>query len=497
MKEKFETKPSIIYQKPEIMYHKADTRYRSKRIINGILNNVILKNGKIIEVLGPANKSLSSRVGQYIAEEDEHMNAGKLPSGLQLVSEKDEGMSRKTYRHVDTEKPNDAYQDQKSTVGIHLTPVTTEELSKILSQDNDIHKEKEYTDIPILDKQEVSEQSSEVLQIPEIKVPDVGINSPQNDTKDANKEPVDMPISNRQEMSKKAPLSPVPPVPPVTPVSEPLKLLQIPETKVPNVGVSIPQKDKKDSQSKPIKLDNVANKLGNILGNTSSNVTYKNADIQKYNKVGADNKADEKIRIQPQPKIDIKESKLNKPKERRSMAEELEAELLNERKFEEWTKKQKFRENLEKAARFAEETRDQFEEKIPELSGKIEEITGEVKGVENRLDTVDRSVTDVNKSVGELCTGIDCIKTDVKKYQDSHNELEKMVQDRFKELAEKVQGLERPTFTCENCGEQLIAPLSSFCPNCGSPIHSWSDESGEPVKGWVPYWKRIGKSVPQ
>ena len=57
-------------------------------------------------------------------------------------------------------------------------------------------------------------------------------------------------------------------------------------------------------------------------------------------------------------------------------------------------KKQKFHENLQKAAQFAEQTKEQFEEKIPELSSKIEDITGEVKGVENKLGTFSSNVDD-------------------------------------------------------------------------------------------------------
>jgi SMC interacting uncharacterized protein involved in chromosome segregation len=118
----------------------------------------------------------------------------------------------------------------------------------------------------------------------------------------------------------------------------------------------------------------------------------------------------------------------------------------------------------------------------------------------------------VDKSIETLHTGIDGVKEDVKKFQvsqdsleklvqekyqtlyedleKSHGVLEKLVQERFEELGEKVQGLEHPTFTCENCGRQVIAPLSSYCSNCGSEIQSWSDEDGQPVRGWIPYCKR-------
>jgi chromosome segregation ATPase len=152
------------------------------------------------------------------------------------------------------------------------------------------------------------------------------------------------------------------------------------------------------------------------------------------------------------------------------------------------------------------------QEKITELSGNIENITSEVKDVKIKQDIeVDRLDT-VDKSIGIFCTGIDGVKEDIKKFQISQDSLEKLVQEkyltlykdlkkshdilakfvqeRFEELGEKVQALENQTFICENCGEQVIVPLSSYCPNCGSQIQSWSDEDGQPAKGWIPYWKR-------
>jgi uncharacterized phage infection (PIP) family protein YhgE len=159
------------------------------------------------------------------------------------------------------------------------------------------------------------------------------------------------------------------------------------------------------------------------------------------------------------------------------------------------------------------------QEKIPVLSGSIYNVTSEIKDVKAKLSTVDDRLGTVDKSIGTLNTGIDHINEDIKKFQISQNSLEKLVQEnyqtlhedlekshdvlerlveeRFKELAEKVQSIERPTFACENCGEPVVAPLSSYCPNCGSEIQSWSDEEGKPVKGWVPYGKRLERSASQ
>ena len=154
------------------------------------------------------------------------------------------------------------------------------------------------------------------------------------------------------------------------------------------------------------------------------------------------------------------------------------------------------------------------QEKIPILSGNMENVTSKVKDVEIKLDIEANRLDTVDKSIGIFCTGIDGVKEDIKKFQvsqdsleklvqekyltlykdleKSHEVIEKLVQERFEELGEKVQALENPKFICENCGDQVIAPLSSYCPNCGSQIQSWSDEDGQPAKGWIPYWKRHG-----
>ena len=215
------------------------------------------------------------------------------------------------------------------------------------------------------------------------------------------------------------------------PISEPSKPSHIPEIKIPKIQINIPK------ENKDVNMPIPGVPTRTIVKDSTKVITTDT--YQNENKVVGTNlqKAVEDVIIQ-QPKINKDKPK---PKERRFMEDGLEAELLNERKFEEWIKKQKFRENLEKAARFAEETKEQFEQKIPELSEKIVGITDEVKGVENRLGSVD-------KSVGDLCTGVDCIKEDVKKYQDSVSKyqdsqaaLEQMVQKRFEELGEKVQSL--------------------------------------------------------
>ena len=460
--------------------------------MGGILHNVITQNGKIVEDLGPVKKDQKDQ-----KLEDSNASEDKSTNGLQLVKDdevrgrssgitlgevkKSSKKSKVTWEDIldRIPEPNpDRQEENKDRPNIVFTPIPVDDLDKNKSPlDAELPKEVELEPI----KEVELPKEVELEPIKEVELPKEAESLKVELPKEAESLKVELPKeaeSLKVELPKEAEPINLPEVPIIPKEAEPIKAepikaeslteslkaepIKLPEVPIiPKVKINIP----KSVQEMP------------IPGITSMSIKKPDINIS-----GTFQKADN---VRPQQVIEKP-----KPKERKSMAEELEAELLNERKFEEWIKKQKFRENLEKAARFAEETKQQFEEKIPELSEKIEGITGEVKGVENRLGTMD-------KSVGELCTGVDCIKDDVKKYQESQEALEKLVQDRFQELGEKVQTLEHPTFTCENCGEKVISPLSSFCPNCGSPIHSWSDDSGEPIRGWTPYWKRMGRSTPQ
>lgn len=183
-------------------------------------------------------------------------------------------------------------------------------------------------------------------------------------------------------------------------------------------------------------------------------------------------------------------------------------ELLEEYKREQWAKKRDFEKNIEDMARVASENKGQIKEisqKIEGVTGKVGEVEEKIGGlqdnIQERFGTLQERLGDVKKPVsdvlGELCTGVDCIKTDLKKSQEYQQSLEKQLEGRFQELSERLQKLEEPTFVCDNCGQDNIRPLSSFCPNCGAPIHSWTDpETGMPIVGWAPYWKRsLGRQV--
>lgn len=197
-------------------------------------------------------------------------------------------------------------------------------------------------------------------------------------------------------------------------------------------------------------------------------------------------------------------------KEDKNMAEEIE-----EFKREKWAKQRDFEKNVEDMTRVAKENKDQ----ISGISNKITNVEGKLNDVENKFGNLQQNLQDkfgtidghlqdrfknlherlgdikkpVSDTLGELCTGVDCIKNDIKKSQETQTQLEKKMEDKFEQLKEKLKKLEEPTFVCDNCGQDGIKPLSSFCSNCGTPIHQWSDpETGHNISGWVPYWKRFG-----
>ena len=249
------------------------------------------------------------------------------------------------------------------------------------------------------------------------------------------------------------------------------------------------------------KMENRIEKL--INKKTSGTQTITTNDKPK-----AENKITEVTKAEQQKKpIEDKITKENK-----NMVEE----LLEEYKREQWAKKRDFDKNIEDMARVASENKGQIKEisqKIEGVSGKVGEVEEKIGGlqddikerfgtIQERFGALQERLGDMKKPVtetlGELCTGVDCIKTDFKKsqeHQQSYQQtLEKQLEGKFGELSERLQRLEEPSYVCDNCGADSIKPLSSFCPNCGAPIHSWTDpETGNPVSGWAPFWKRTGR----
>lgn len=86
----------------------------------------------------------------------------------------------------------------------------------------------------------------------------------------------------------------------------------------------------------------------------------------------------------------------------------------------------------------------------------------------------------VNKLYEKVCEGPDC--------------LERRIDDKFGEISEKVKNIEdkQSNFVCEKCGYIGVPALSSFCPQCGSPIFEWSNDDGQPISGWK-HWEERNK----
>ena len=280
------------------------------------------------------------------------------------------------------------------------------------------------------------------------------------------------------------------------PKSEPPKYVK----DIPAPGVSIPVMDRlskiMEEKVKDDKIKEDKTKDKNIKQDKekSFNVTRPESPKEETPKEVSKAEIPKEI-LEETPKIEQSEKK---PKEVKHFMAEEDEEIMQERKFEQWLKKNRFQESVEKTAKISEEN----QEKIEGISNEIANVKEGLGGVENRIDTLKDGLNSVigetkkpiTETLGELCEGVDCIKKDVAKYQDTQSELDKKLDSRFSELRERVQKLEEPTFTCDNCGTDGIRLLSSFCPNCGSPIHSWNDENGQPIKGWVPYWKRVVSS---
>lgn len=109
---------------------------------------------------------------------------------------------------------------------------------------------------------------------------------------------------------------------------------------------------------------------------------------------------------------------------------------------------------------------------------KIEKARQFEKNVNDAIKIAADLKNDVQKIKEEICEGPNCLK--------------KQVEEKFGYIDDKIKKIEEKTggFVCENCGYQLVQALSSFCPQCGSPIFEWTDDDGELVKGWKHWSER-------
>lgn len=187
-------------------------------------------------------------------------------------------------------------------------------------------------------------------------------------------------------------------------------------------------------------------------------------------------KLDPKVKILTSKIIESTKSNKDTIKEAKRMGDEkltqTDEDLIS-RGVEKKLKDMNFKKSIEDSVKFAGESRT-----------KLTDIHKEISDIEDKVGTI-------GKSVGEMCDGVDCIKKDFKGAQERQTEFEKQVANGLQALADKVQKLEQPSYVCDNCGEDAIKPLSSYCPNCGNPIPNWTGEDGHPVQGWRPYWVRL------
>ncbi len=168
----------------------------------------------------------------------------------------------------------------------------------------------------------------------------------------------------------------------------------------------------------------------------------------------------------------IKEAKRMDDEKQREIDEELIAKGVEKK-----LKDINFKKSIDDAVKFAGESRT-----------KLTDLHKEFDDIEEKVGTI-------NKSVSEVCDGVDCIKKDFKTAQGRQTEFEKQVANGLQALVDKVQKLEEPSYICDNCGEDAIKALSSYCPNCGNPIPNWTGEDGHSVPGWRPYWLRLKEAM--
>ncbi len=469
-----------------------------KRIIDGIMRKVETYNGKVARVYDDDWKLIEDRSEKLkVTLPTPHLvprikQENKL--GADTPHQEDEPKEESPILEIPSLTSTSTQTDEKMMSGTGGSLQIIPEDDVVKPGDIDIDKQlklsienvkEEKVDIPKIEDIPKSES-------PEIDSPKVEETQKIEGTTDSGLSQQLDKIINIQDISNKVDI----------PKIEPQK--EAPKVLVPNEA---PKKTNvlKETQEMGIpgvpikKMENRIEKL--IDKKTPGKTITANDKIATNDKTKVENKLTEVTKAEQQ-----KKSVENKfAKENKNMVEE----LLEEYKREQWAKKRDFEKNIEDMARVASENKGQIKEisqQIEGVSGKVGEVEEKIGGlqdnikerfgtVQERFGTLQERLGDMKKPVtetlSELCTGVDCIKTDLKKYQENQQSLEKQLEGKFQELSERLQKLEEPTYVCDNCGADSIKPLSSFCPNCGSPIHSWTDpETGMPIVGWSPYWKR-------
>lgn len=125
----------------------------------------------------------------------------------------------------------------------------------------------------------------------------------------------------------------------------------------------------------------------------------------------------------------------------------------------------------------------------------IQKVLNEEKRKERLQQSIDNIIENnkkINTEVERVCKGIECLEGMGKRLE----RLEKSSDEQckgmecFKGFGDKLgkieQLSEKKTYVCDNCGEDKLHALDHFCPGCGTQQKSWLDDSGNPVKGFVP-----------
>lgn len=231
--------------------------------------------------------------------------------------------------------------------------------------------------------------------------------------------------------------------------------------------------DKKD------KKDDIKLGINNILPEEANKKVDEKSE--KISEKEITEKVDEKISENKQVKVEAKLIESKKGKKVKHMNDEdpnMSPELRRSLRKAEMREMQE-QDDISKKIRESAETITKNQREIENLKLKLDgnkseiqkELNNKFGNLDNKFDNkfgnldnkFDNKFSELGIKLKETCDGIDCLKGDIKKF----------------ELVE-----------CPDCGQSKVPPRSSFCPECGSKIHSWTEDDGTPLKNWKPNWQK-------
>ncbi len=231
------------------------------------------------------------------------------------------------------------------------------------------------------------------------------------------------------------------------------------ETKIPEI--KIPEIKILETKVQETKLPETKIGIRNLVDKKIENKQIGSKQTEnksKKRKVINMNDDEQVLNMSPELRRQLRKSEMEEYHNEKETNEAIKraASLAEQNKLElEQMKKSLASENAE----IRRDLKSEFGNKFNELSGKFNDITGKFEGVNGKFDGV-------SKKLEETCTGIDCLKEDMKK------------------LNKNVDLIE-----CPECGLKVVPPLASYCPNCSAKMTAWTEDDGTPVKGWKPSWE--------